>query len=98
MEIGVLLEKVAYLSQVRGLVWVPTDIEVDLTALTLMTEYELSSIFDAYYAATVLLHDPNRVVISTDRVYDRIPGLIRLDPRDFEPEDIVEEVKRIIER
>ena len=45
-----------------------------------MRQYNLGSIFNAYYAATVLNQVPDRVIISTDTVYDRIPGLRRVGP------------------
>jgi hypothetical protein len=47
-----------------------------------MLEYDLSSIFDSYYAATALLSDPDRTVISIDSIYERIPGIKRKDPRE----------------
>lgn len=78
-----LLEKIVALTRIENIVWVPTTIDVDLTALTLMVEYGVKSVFDAYYAATTLLYDPDRTIISTDHVYDRIPGIHRVDPRDL---------------
>ena len=77
------LEKIVALTRISNLIWVPTDIEIDLTALTLMIEYEINSIFDAYYAATTLLRDPDKVIISTDKVYDKVPGIKRVDPREL---------------
>ena len=77
------MKKITALTMLRGIEWIPTTIETDLTALTLMSEYGLTSIFDAYYAATTLLYDPDRIIVSTDSVYDRIPGLSRVDPRDL---------------
>lgn len=44
-----------------------------------MRQYGLTSIFDAYYAALALkLGEP---IVSTDTVFDKIPGIERLDPR-----------------
>ncbi|RLF19406.1 MAG: VapC toxin family PIN domain ribonuclease [Thermoprotei archaeon] len=83
IELNKVLEKVVALTRIENIIWVPTTLDIDLTALTLMVEYNISSIFDAYHAATALLYDPDRTIISTDRVYDRIPGLHRIDPRHF---------------
>jgi len=47
----------------------------------MMVEYGLSSYFDACYAATALLFDHDRVVVSVDAIYDRVPGLKRVDLR-----------------
>lgn len=77
------LEKVVALTNIEGIEWIPTDIDIDLTALALITEYGLTSIFDAYHAATALLRDPHKTIISTDTAYDKITGLSRVDPRDL---------------
>ena len=83
ISLELLLEKLVALAGVRNLRWVPLTERVALAALTLMVEYGLTSYFDACYAATALLADPDRVVVSTDSVYDRVPGLKRVDPRDL---------------
>ena len=85
ISLELLLEKLVALAGVRNLRWVPLTERVALVALTLMVEYGLTSCFDACYAATALLADPDRVVVSTDSVYDRVPGLKRVDPRDLAP-------------
>ncbi len=77
------LGKIAALTNIENLVWLPTTIDIDLVALTLMIEYGLKSIFDAYYAATTLVLDPDKIIISTDEVYDHIPGIKRIDPRNI---------------
>jgi len=82
IDLTLFLEKIVALTRINNIIWVSTDLELDLTALTLMVEYHINSIFDAYYAATALLRDPDRVVISTDKVYDRIPGIKRVDPEE----------------
>mgnify|MGYP000409699028 FL=1 len=71
------------LTRINNIVWLPTTVEIDLAALTIMVEYGVSSIFDAYYAATALIMDPDKTIISTDKVYDKIPGLVRIDPREL---------------
>lgn len=52
-----------------------------MTAMVLMLEYNINSVFDAYYAATALLSDPDKIIVSTDSIYDKIPGIKRKDPR-----------------
>jgi len=54
--------------------------EVSLTA---MLEYDIGLIFDAYYAATAFLLDLDKTIISTDPVYDKLPRIKRIDPRDL---------------
>ena len=46
-----------------------------------MYQYKLSSIFDAYYAATCLNMVNDKTIISTDKEYDKIAGIKRIDPR-----------------
>ena len=65
----------------RNIVWVPTTTDNDLLALTLVSTYRLTSIFDAYHAAACLLGDPEQTILSTDEVYDKIPRITRIDPR-----------------
>ena len=83
MDLDEALAKIVALTNIKGLTWLPTTLDVDLLAYTLIVEYGLTSIFDAYYAASTLLMDPDRTIISTDSIYDRIPGLRRVDPRGF---------------
>jgi predicted nucleic acid-binding protein len=75
------LSKVASLTQIKNLSWLPTTTDVDLLALSLLATYDISSVFDAYHAAACLLTDPEHTIISTDGVYDRIKNLTRLEPR-----------------
>lgn len=75
------ISRVAALTSISNLSFLPTTSEIDLLALTLMRQYRLTSIFDAYHAATALNQVEDRTIISTDRVYDSIPGLTRLDPK-----------------
>jgi len=65
------------------LVYYPTTYEVDLLALVLMKQYQISSIFVSYHAATALSMEKDMTLISTDTLYDRIPGITRVDPRDL---------------
>ena len=52
-----------------------------MLAITLMKQYRIKSIFDAYYAATALNQAKDHTIISTDDIFDVIPGIIRMDPR-----------------
>ncbi|MDJ0269495.1 MAG: PIN domain-containing protein [Aigarchaeota archaeon] len=56
MEEGVSLKefirRAATITAIPNLSLLPTTYEIDLLVLTLMQQYKLSSIFDAYYAAT----------------------------------------------
>jgi len=47
----------------------------------LMKHFKLTSIFDAYYAATALNQVPDRTIVSTDGTFDKVTGLKRIDPR-----------------
>ena len=75
------ISRVAALTSINNLRFLPTTSEIDLLALTLMRQYRLTSIFDAYHTATALNQVEDRTIISTDNVYDNIPGLTRLDPK-----------------
>ncbi len=59
---------------------IETTYQIDLPALALMRQYQIESIFDAYYAATALNQVPDHTIISTDEVFDAIPGIKRIDP------------------
>ncbi|WP_054853200.1 type II toxin-antitoxin system VapC family toxin [Vulcanisaeta distributa] len=76
-----ILNRIGALTNIPNLKWIPTTVDTDLLALALMDQYGLTSIFDAYNAATCLLYDRDRKIISTDNAYDRVVGLSRIDPR-----------------
>ncbi|MDG7013097.1 MAG: PIN domain-containing protein [Nitrososphaerota archaeon] len=76
-----ILAKVGALTRISNLTWVATTTDDDLLALSLITTYGLSSVFDSYHAAACLLQDPEHTMISTDEVYDKIPRIKRIDPR-----------------
>ena len=75
------ISRVAALASINNLIFLPTTLEIDLLALTLMWQYRLTSIFDAYHAATTLNQVEDRTIISTDHIYDNIQGLTRLEPK-----------------
>ncbi len=85
MKEGVTLDeyiaRAAALTSIANLKFLPTTSETDLLALTLMRQNGLSSIFDAFHAATTLNQVEDHTIISTDHVFDRIPGLKRVEPR-----------------
>ena len=76
-----LITRGAALTAIKNLTFLDTTFEIDLLALTLMKQYLLTSIFDAYYAATALNQVEDHKIVSTDTVFDCIPGIKRVDPR-----------------
>ncbi|BDB99962.1 type II toxin-antitoxin system VapC family toxin [Saccharolobus caldissimus] len=83
LPIREILNKIGALRSIPNIEWIPTTIDIDLLALALMSQYNITSIFDAYHAATCLLYDKEKVIISTDHIYDKIPGIKRIDPKDL---------------
>jgi len=82
---GVSLDEYIYraaaLTAIENIKFIETTYQIDLLALTLMKQYKIESIFDAYYAATALNQVPDHTIISTDEIFDAIPGIIRIDPQ-----------------
>ncbi len=76
-----LIARVAALTAIDNLTFLDTTFEIDLLALALMRQYGFTSLFDAYYAATALNQVGDHTIISTDTVFDCIPGIKRIDPR-----------------
>ena len=64
----------------KNLEWVELTPEICLTASVLINEYKVSP-FDAYHAATAISRD--KVILSSEHVYDRINGVNRIDPKEF---------------
>jgi predicted nucleic acid-binding protein len=85
MEEGVDLEsyisRLAALTSIPNLKYLDTTSEIDILAATLIKQFKLTSIFDAYYAATALNTVPDHTIISTDEVFDKVTGINRKDPR-----------------
>jgi len=85
MEEGVPLEsyisRLAALTALPNLKYLDTTSEIDLLAATLMRQFKLNSIFDAYYAATALNAVEDHTIASTDEVFDGVTGVNRIDPR-----------------
>jgi hypothetical protein len=78
-----LIGRGAALTAIQNLIFLETTSEIDLLALVLMRQYAFTSIFDAYYAATALNQVDDHTIVSTDKVFDCVPGLIRIDPREI---------------
>lgn len=76
-----LIARGAALTAIENLTFLETTFEVDLLALALIRQYGFTSIFDAYYAATALNQVEDHTIISTDKVFDCVPGIKRIDPR-----------------
>ena len=56
--------------------------ETYIMAIHLAETFNISSIFDAIHAATALGSEvSDHTIISTDKLYDRVTGLRRVDPR-----------------
>lgn len=93
IELYYVLDEISNVSSIRDVIGhimtfpnlsvIPFTPEHQLAALYLLENYHLGSIFDAIYAAVSLSDDnPDNTIVSTDHVYDRIEGLIRLNPTD----------------
>ncbi len=75
------LVKIRTLKNVEFLIAKP---ETYILAMSLMQMYNVTSFFDAIYAAHALSPEcPDNTIISTDSVYDRVRGIKRIDPRDL---------------
>jgi len=75
-----IVKVVNILLYLKNLEWVKLTPEICLTASILINEYNISP-FDAYHAATAISKD--RVILSTEHVYDRIKGINRIDPKEL---------------
>ena len=71
------------LSHLQNVEWVAVTPEICLTASLLIGESKLSP-FDAYHASTAITRD--KTVLSTERAYDKIKGIARIDPVEFAKE------------
>lgn len=72
----------AKIATINNLKYIAPEYTTYLTALSIMDTFGITSIFDAIYAATALSANvPDHTIISTDKTYDIIKGLKRIDPR-----------------
>ena len=77
-----LMANEARIATIKNLTCIMPDYTTYLTALSVMDTYGITSIFDAIYAATALSANvPDHTLISTDKKYDAIKGLKRIDPQ-----------------
>jgi len=85
MEEGVDLDsyigRLVALTSIPNLSYLDTTSEIDILAATLMKQFSLTSVFDAYFSATALNAVPDHVIISTDEIFDKVTGIKRTDPR-----------------
>lgn len=72
-----LVTAVNALTHLNNIEWVELTQETFLTASVLINECKVSP-FDAYHIATAIARD--KVILSTEHVYDRIKGITRVDP------------------
>jgi predicted nucleic acid-binding protein len=77
------ISRIVALTSIPNLKFLDTTSEIDILAATLMKQFNLTSIFDAYYAATTLNAVPDHTIISTDDVFDKVTGIKRKDPRNL---------------
>ncbi|MDE1873730.1 MAG: type II toxin-antitoxin system VapC family toxin [Candidatus Micrarchaeota archaeon] len=73
---GDTVKAVNALLNTTNLEWVDLSRNICLTASALIEEYNLSP-FDAYHAATAINRDGK--IVSSDRAYDKIKGIERID-------------------
>ena len=81
----IILGKQAEIAGISGLSILPLTADVLLAAQSIMKSFRVTGLFDAIYAAAALNQDQDHTILSTDDVYERIPGVRRLDPRRFNP-------------
>ncbi|MFH2110702.1 MAG: PIN domain-containing protein [Candidatus Bathyarchaeota archaeon] len=82
--VSIILGNAARMATMENIRYVDATREIYLSALELVSTYQLASIFDAIYAATALTDTvPDHTMLSTDSAYDRVPGLARVDPRNL---------------
>ena len=75
-----LMSAVNALIHIENLRWVELSTELCLAASVLMNEYRINP-FDAYHLATSIQND--KMILSTDHVFDRVKGVKRVVPEDF---------------
>lgn len=81
VELDEVISRFGASTAIENLSFLETTLELDLTALALMKQYKFTSIFDAHHAAATLEQDEEKINVSTDDVYDKVPGPTRKDPR-----------------
>ncbi|MBS7625821.1 hypothetical protein KEJ51_02085 [Candidatus Bathyarchaeota archaeon] len=69
------------MTALENIKFIETTVEIDILAVAVMKQFNLKSIFDAYYATTTLHSAPDHTIISTDDTFDKITGIKRVAPR-----------------
>jgi hypothetical protein len=83
--VPIILGNAAYLGTLENITYIDSTREILLSALDLITSYDLKSLFDAIYAATALTkHVPDNTILSTGQDYDKISCIERIDPRNLQ--------------
>lgn len=75
------IARLVALTSIPNLNFLDTTSEIDILAATLMKQFNLTSTFDAYFAATALNSVADHTIISTDETFDKVTGIKRRDPR-----------------
>lgn len=84
-SLNTILRNEARMATLENIKYIDATREIYISALELMNTYGMTSIFDGIYAATTLTEKvPDRTIVSTDNVYEKIRGIKRLDPRKIE--------------
>ncbi|MDG6913263.1 MAG: PIN domain-containing protein [Nitrososphaerota archaeon] len=79
--IQTILADFARVTTIKNLKFVDPSAETYLSALHLARTYGITSVFDALYAATALSPMvPDHTILSTDGVFEKVPGLKRQPP------------------
>ena len=77
-----IIANVARIATINNVNFIAPEYGTYLTALSVMDTYGITSIFDAIYVATALSAGvPDHTIISTDKKYDAVKGLKRVDPQ-----------------
>ncbi|MDG6982926.1 MAG: PIN domain-containing protein [Nitrososphaerota archaeon] len=79
-----ILADFARVMTIKNLKFIDAGTKTYLSALHLAKTYGMKSIFDAIYAATALSGSvPDHALLSTDSVFDRVPGLRHVRPEEL---------------
>lgn len=79
-----ILADLARVITIENLEFIDAGTDTYLSALHLAKVYDMKSIFDAIYAATALSGSvPDHTLLSTDSVFDRVPGLKHVRPEEL---------------
>ena len=75
-----LIPHIAALTTLPNVTYASLSVDIVLSSIYLRQSNGLS-FFDSHYAATALRGDSR--IVSTDRAYNNVPGLTRIDPSDY---------------